>query len=268
MNFLIRFFKRIVIVGINITILWLVVTQVFDRLDERLPFFVALILTYFVSAYIILPPIIHAALLIFRKGRIPRFTRATDGFYVDPVNIILIGSKDELQNVFKKIGWSGVDSIKIKSVIKMIKAFILKKGYSRAPFSPLFLFGRKQDIGFQKSIDNSPRKRHHVRFWATNANRIIDPLDIKYWTKKQKINHDKAFTWIGAASEDIGLAFTKLTYKVSHKVDPNVDEERKYILSKLKKAKCIGKIKYYKAGAFKVGKYVSDGRIAVARLKS
>ncbi len=96
MNFLIRFFKRITIITVNITIFWLVVTQVFGRLDERLPFFVALILTYFVSAYIILPQIVRTFLLVFRKGRIPRFTRATDGFYIDPVNIILTGSKDEL----------------------------------------------------------------------------------------------------------------------------------------------------------------------------
>ena len=32
--------------------------------------------------------------------------------------------------------------------------------------SQLYLFGRGQDIGFQKAIDDSPRKRHHIRFWA------------------------------------------------------------------------------------------------------
>ena len=36
--------------------------------------------------------------------------------------------------------------------------------------SILYLFGRGQDIGFQKAIDNSPRKRHHIRFWALKSN--------------------------------------------------------------------------------------------------
>ena len=39
-----------------------------------------------------------------------------------------------------------------------------------------------------------------------------------------------------------------------------------YILEKLKETNCIGKINYYKPGTFKVGKYVSDGRIAVAKI--
>ena len=38
--------------------------------------------------------------------------------------------------------------------------------YPTAPFSTLYLFARGQDVGFQKAIDSSPRKRHHVRFWA------------------------------------------------------------------------------------------------------
>ncbi len=267
MNFLIRLLQRTVIVVVSLAVIWFIVTQVFDRLDQRVPFFVALIITYFISAYIILPQVINVTLLITRKGRIPRFTRASDGLTVDPVNIILLGSKDELQNVFKKIGWCGADRLTIKSGLKMIKTYVLKKPYPRAPFSIFFLFGRKQDIGFQKSIENSPRKRHHVRFWATNTDKVIDPLDIRYWTKKQKLDYRKDFAWIGAGSEDVGLGFTKLTYKISHKVDHNVDNERKYILDSLKKANCIGKINYYKPGAFKVGKYTSDGRIAVARLR-
>jgi hypothetical protein len=37
----------------------------------------------------------------------------------------------------------------------MVKAFLLNPPYPAAPFSALYLFGRGQDIGFQKGIDNS-----------------------------------------------------------------------------------------------------------------
>ena len=267
MNFFLRWLKRGLIGSVGALMIWLIVFEVFDRLEDRLPWLVALLITYYLSAYILLPAVIRITSLIVRKGRIPRFTEASDGLAVDPVNIILLGTKADLIKSFEKIGWQKADKLTINSSIKMISRFLTNKPYPRAPFSPLFLFGRKQDIGFQESIGNSPRKRHHIRFWATNTKKIDDPLDIKFWKKKQKIKHEEALVWVGAGSEDVGFGLTKLTYQLSHKVNPNIDLERKYILEKLKKTKCVGKINYYKPGMFKVGKYVSDGRIAVAKLK-
>lgn len=249
-------------------IILLIVWPIFNKLDQTLPLFLALLLTYYLSAYVILPRIIRIVLLITRKGRIPRFTTASDGFYVDPVNIILIGTKEELEKAFEKIGWCKAEKLNIRSSEKMVRKFLENKPYPNAPFSSLYLFGRKQNIGFQQSIDNSPRKRHHIRFWAINTDKEIDPLNLKFWTKRQKIKPDKIFTWVGAGSEDVGFAFSRLTYQVSHRVDPEVDKERKYILNLLKESKQVGKITYYKSGKFKVGKYTSDGRIAVARLKN
>lgn len=215
-----------------------------------------------------MPRIIRIVLLVIRKGHIPRFTTASDGFYVDPVNIILVGTKEDLIKAFEKIGWVKADKLNLKSSEKMIRTFLANRPYPTAPFSKLYLFGRKQDIGFQQSVGNSPRRRHHTRFWAINTDKIIDPFDKKFWNKKQKIKPDKIFTWVGAASEDTGFAFARLTYQLSHKINPNVDMERKYILDLLKQSKCIGKIIYYKPGKFKIGKYVSDGRIAVTKLKT
>jgi len=267
MKLITRWIKRGVIGTVGALMVWLIVFELFDRLEDRMPWLVALLITYYISAYIILPRVIRITLLIIRKGRIPRFTEALDGIEVDPVNIILLGSKQNLINAFDKIGWQRADRLSIKSSIKIILTFVRNKPYPRAPFSSLYLFGRRQDFGFQEPIGDSPRKRHHIRFWATNAQKIDDPLDIKFWKNKQKIKDSEALVWIGAGSEDIGFAFARLTYQLSHKVNPNVDLERKYILKKLKDAGCIGKINYYKAGMFKVGKYVSDGRIAVAKLK-
>lgn len=262
-----RWGKRLSSLVMGGLIILLIVWPIFNRLDQTLPLFLALLLTYYLSAYVILPRIIRIVLLIIRKGRIPRFTTASDGFYVDPVNIILIGTKEELEKTFERIGWCKAEKLDLRSSQKMIRKFLVNKPYPNAPFSNLYLFGRKQDIGFQQSVNNSPRKRHHIRFWAINVDKEIDPLDAKFWRKKQRIKPDKVFTWIGAASEDIGFAFTKLTYQLSHKVDPEVDKERKYVLNLLKELKLIRKITYYKSEEFKVGKYTSDGRIVVAKLK-
>lgn len=266
MKFVDRWLKRGVVGLVGAIMVWLIVFEIFDRLEDRMPWLIALLITYYLSAYILMPRVIRITSLIIRKGRIPRFTEALDGSEVDPVNIILLGSKINLINVFEKIGWEKADKLTIKSSIKMINKFLSNKPYPKAPFSSLYLFGRKQDIGFQEPIGNSPRKRHHVRFWATNVEKIEDPLDVNFWKRKQKIKSDEAMVWIGSGSEDIGFGLTKLTYQLSHKVNPKVDLERKYILEKLKETNCIGKINYYKPGTFKVGKYVSDGRIAVAKI--
>jgi len=262
-------FWRDILAGVLILLsTWLILFQVFGRLDDRLPLLLALLITYLVSSYFILPLLVRINLLISRKGRIPRFATALEGSYVDPVNIILIGTKKQLEKSFKEIGWFKADKLNAKTSWRMVERFIRNRPYEQAPFSYLFLFGRKQDIGFQQPVGNSPRKRHHVRFWGVDVNKIFDPLDIKFWTEKKKISFNESLSWIGAGSEDVGFGFSRLTFKLSHRINHKVDNERKYILDLLKNRGLIGKVTYYKSGEFKVGKYVSDGRIAVTRLKN
>lgn len=267
MKFISRLIQRIITVIIGFVAIWLIVTQIFDRLDQRLPLFIALMVTYLLSAYVVLPRIVRLASLILKKGHIPRFTRSSDGLYIDPVNLILLGTQADLESAFRQIGWEKADLLTLKSAWKMVTAFIQNKAYPTAPFGSLFLFSRRQDLGFQQAVNNSPRRRHHVRFWATNTNEVIDPLNVKFWLQKQEIDYKKIFTWVGAGSEDIGFGFARLTYQLSHKIDHNIDKERQYILTALKKANCIGEVSCYQSGTFKVGKYISDGQIAIAKLR-
>jgi len=83
------------------------------------------------------------------------------------------------------------DRLGLASSWRMIRAFVLNSPYPTAPFSTLYLFGRGQEIGFQKAIDNSPRKRHHIRFWALSTARaeatlmddvtMVPPTSILTW---------------------------------------------------------------------------------------
>lgn len=246
---------------------WLIGTRIFGPLDRRLPILIALLITYVISSYLILPVLVRTVMLIYKKGRIPRFVTAREGSFVDPVNIILTGNERQLKNAFKEIGWDRSDRINFQTSFKTIYTFLTNRPYATAPISSLFLFGRRQDIDFQQTIGVSPKKRHHIRFWGVNTDKIEDPLDIKFWTEKRKRNLNESLSWIGAGSEDLGLGFTRFTFKISHRVNHKVDKERKYILDSLREKKLIGKITYYKPGSFKVGKYVSDGKIAVAKLK-
>ena len=73
--------------------------------------------------------------------------------------------------------------------------------YPTAPFSSLYLFGRRQDVGFQEPIDNSPRKRHHVRFWALGLARSEDDVATAgFWLNTDKPPTGEPVLWVGAAT--------------------------------------------------------------------
>ena len=127
-------------------------------------FFLALSLTYAIAAYVILPRVVRVGLKILQRKSVPSFTLTGDGLPGDPVNLALIGELERLLAAFARAGWIEADPLNLNSSWGMAVAFVLNRPYPAAPFSSLYLFGRKQDVGLQKAIDMSPRKRHHIRF--------------------------------------------------------------------------------------------------------
>lgn len=267
MRTLLRAFERFFITVVSFIVIWYIVIQVFDRFEERFPAFVAGAGAYLITVYIIFPPLVHLTLLITRRGRIPRFTRAKDGLLADPVNIILIGTEEELTQAFAKAGWYHADPLTVATGLRMASAFLFKKEYKNAPFSLLYLFGRKQDYGFQQSIGDNPRKRHHVRFWAAHDDPNIDLTNPVYWNTHHDVDRTQSVMWVGAGTKDMGLGLTRFTYQITHRVDKNVDYEREFILTSLRNVGTISDEKYVESGEFVVGKYTSDGRIVTAKLK-
>ena len=152
----------------------------------------------------------------------------------------------------------------------MVVAFVLNRSYPDAPFSTLFLFGRAQDVGFQKAIDMSPRKRHHVRFWALSLERNDEPLnDPEFWLNADRPPIGAPALWIGAGTRDTGLSFTKFTFQFTHATADDVNAERDFIISELKRSGAIGDVVLRRAGetlVARVNHYVTDGDVAAAKL--
>ena len=147
----------------------------------------ALAITYGVSAYNVLPRIVRMGLKVLQRKRVPRFTITGDGLPGDPVNLVLTGTLQQLNAAFKLAGWSQADRLGLASSWRMIRAFVFNSPYPTAPFSTLYLFGRGQDVGFQKAIDNSPRKRHHIRFWALSLAYVEANLGkASFWLNKDR----------------------------------------------------------------------------------
>jgi LssY-like putative type I secretion system component LssY len=151
----------------------------------------------------------------------------------------------------------------------MVRAFVFKSPYPTAPFSTLYLFGRGQDIGFQKPIDNSPRQRHHVRFWAMSLTQGEETIGTaSFWLNTDQPPADARVLWIGAGTKDTGLSLTQLTFQITHATDTDTNAERDYIIGELSNGRVIENATSYHSGQpiERVNRYVTDGEMTLANL--
>jgi hypothetical protein len=266
-----RIWRHILVFLIGVLAVWLIVDVIFSITDNRLPWIVALAVTYGLAAYVILPRAIRMSLKVLHRQHVPEYTTTGDGLPGDPVNIALAGTLPQLRAAFAAIGWTEADALGIASSWRMVKAFVLNKPYPSAPFSTLFLFGRGQDIGFQKAIDNSPRKRHHVRFWSISQSAVQEKLGTPgFWLNTDRPPDGVPALWVGAATRDTGFSLTWLTFQITHRTAADTNAERDLILSALQQQKLVGAATSYneraELPARRVNRYIFDGDVGVATL--
>ena len=142
----------------------------------------------------------------------------------DPLNIAFVGDRKDLYYAFMRAGWDETETIYRTSVFKTILSSIAGSKYRYSPVSALYVFGRAQDAALQKARENI-NQRNHLRLWLTSLRYKGKPV------------------WIGQISRDIGVRFTWETI-TTHKIDPNVDETREYLLEDLAYAESVEKFGY------------------------
>src|SRR6185503_13612914 len=266
-----RRLRRLLIFGLGIFCVWLIVFVVFETADRRLPWILAVGITYGIAAYIVLPRAIRVGLKILQRKRVPSYTITSDGLPGDPVNVALIGTLQQLRAAFATLGWSEADRLSLATSWGMIRAFVFNSPYPSAPFSTLYLLGRGQDVGFQKAIDNSPRKRHHIRFWALSLTHARDTWGAAdFWQNTKRPPDNERALWVGAGTRDTGLSLTRLTFQITHATDSDTNAERDHIIGELRKNRSIEAEQMYQAGqnlpTERVNRYITDGEIMLARL--
>jgi hypothetical protein len=272
MRLLKRLLQRFLIFGLGILAVWLIVFVVFETADNRLPWILAVGVTYGIAAYIILPRVIRLGLKILQRSLVPSYTITGDGLPGDPVNLALTGTLPQLRAAFATLGWSEADRLGVASSWRMIRAFVLNSPYPTAPFSTLYLFGRGQDIGFQKAIDDSPRRRHHIRFWALSQTRAQENWRAAdFWKRTDRPPDNDRVLWVGAATRDTGLSLTRLSFQITHATDSDTNVERDYIVAELIKSRSIETVKVYQSGQGvaieHINHYITDGEIKLASLE-
>ena len=131
----------------------------------------------------------------------------------DPLNLVIIGNLDDVYYAFIRAGWDETETIYRASLFKTVRSFLFGGRYRYSPISALYVFGRPQDVALQRAR-TSIHERNHLRLW-------LAPMRL-----------EGKLVWIGQISRDIGVRFTRKTI-TTHKIDPDVDETRNFLIQDL-----------------------------------
>jgi hypothetical protein len=191
-------------------------------------------------------------------SKIPRRISDPAGKPGDMVNILIVGTQDQLVQVFTTAGWVQVDKTVGNTVLNAAMDSLEMKDYLTMPMSTLFLFNRPQDYGF---AHGEPVKvamsRNHLRVWKSPYEVDGQPL------------------WCVAATHDIGFERDQRNNGVTHKIDPAIDGEREYVNGTLSGTGLVVQRDHVTpadplttAKTATGGEFHSDGRILVLVLRN
>ncbi|MEW4568278.1 LssY C-terminal domain-containing protein [Tautonia sp. JC769] len=214
------------------------------------------IITWLVLAYAVLPilwrhyehhPVMENA---------PKVTRTAQGIPGDPLNVGLIGSESEVIQSMLNSGWDAADPITFRSSLAIAGSVLRDRPDPDAPVSNLFLFGRKQDLAFEKPVGTSARRRHHVRFWES-----------------VELGRDGVPLWIGAVTFDESVGLSHRTGQITHHIGPDIDAERDGLIADLRSHGRLAEVfQVTGVGATLSGRngggdrYVTDGELTICLL--
>jgi hypothetical protein len=186
-------------------------------------------------------------------ARAPRVTMTKQGNPGDPVNVAFVGSEEELHRTLAAAGWYAADPITLRSSLRIAADVVLRKPYDHAPVSDLILWDRVQDLAFEQPVGDSPKQRHHVRFWRSHeVDAQGEPL------------------WLGAATYDERVEISRTTGGVTHGISADIDRERDKVVIDAHRSGALGHVywvnRFHEQREGRNGggdPYFTDGRLAV-----
>jgi hypothetical protein len=139
-------------------------------------------------------------------------TNAAGDKNADPLNLVLIGEGNDMLPAVIRRNWHTTEIIWSRAILRTLRSFLQGVRYRYSPMSLLYMYGRRQDMGWQKAR-GTINERNHMRFWLS---------PIRFRGKR---------VWVGQISRDIGVKFTLKSPTIStHVIDPDLDEARRYLI--------------------------------------
>jgi len=213
---------------------------------------------WLILAYVILPALWRHYEHNPALADAPKTTVTAQKIPGDPLNVGLVGVEEPVVRSMLAAGWRPADPITLRSSLRIAASVVFKRPDPDAPVSDLYLFGRRQDLAFEKAVGGNARHRHHVRFWK--------------WVDG---GHAGIPLWIGSATFDVSVGFSHRTGQVTHHIAPDIDGERDGLIEDLVDAGWVTKT--YQAtgvGATLAGhngggdSYDTDGELTIGVLST
>jgi hypothetical protein len=160
-----------------------------------------------------------SALLGGLPTEIPRRSEGLIGEPMEPISIVMIGSKEQVIAAFQHGGWTLADLPTPIRVLQEGLAALANRPDASGPATPAYLADRPQTMTFEKPDPTAPgiRRRHHTRVWQTPTCAMPGCQPI----------------WVATASFDIGIELSATLHLPTHRIDPNIDAERALIVTDL-----------------------------------
>ena len=147
---------------------------------------------------------------------LPRFSEKLTRAHQAPVSLIFVGSGAQLVQAFTSAGWEAPERVCPRTVLRSWGRGLLDRPYPEAPVTPVFLNGQLHDVAFNQADGSlSSRRRHHTRWWLTD-----------FTCHGEQV-------WVATASFDTGVGFGRRIPIPIHHIDPDLDQERDYIVDSL-----------------------------------
>lgn len=152
-------------------------------------------------------------------SQLPIYSETLTGLRMEPINLIFIANGDQLKSAFTQAGWYQADPSTLGNTFHAFLSAAKNEEYLTAPVTPSYLNFQPESIAFEKPTStNSLRQRHHIRIWKTNY--VVSGKPV----------------WVATASLDQGIGIGSRIALPTHHIDPNVDNERNYISTRISQA--------------------------------
>ena len=164
--------------------------------------------------------------------QLPWRVTTTKNVNADVLNIVFLGSEDEVKSAFREAGWRNADSVSRHSAMKSFYALLNNSGYAQQPMTTFVLNGKPEDMNWQKSL-NSYDRRDHLRIWRWKPE-----------GSSGETSEGSDSVWISSSTHDTSAVLAVKYKGFVHHITADIDEERSKVIRDLNFAGCVRSVSY------------------------
>jgi hypothetical protein len=149
-------------------------------------------------------------------GQLPHYTEGLTGHRQEPVSLVFVGTRAQLEQAFRAAGWTEAEPYGFGTLAGGIAASLTHQPDPAGPVTPSFLAEQPNALAFSLPVGATFARRHHIRLWTTHVQTsAAQPL------------------WLATASFDRGFELAKTTLLPTHQIAPDIDTERAFVAASL-----------------------------------